>query len=321
MNFERHGVRAPIARFSGTQAYRLEGDEVILEAEPEAIDHTAAGRDWALQLWASAGEAEVKVAEVPVGPLAARAPFRGSGLATPPAGAGDYTITMALACGSGGCFDQIHDVVVFPRPVSFLQPRLGGAVGYRFEDDRVVLHVESIDNPRAADSLSGTLSVELWALAAPYGGGAFEGVPVAAAGLGALAGQASWRSVEAMPTAATLPPGEWHLVMMLREWTPMGFMTRDFVNFTRPFSVAPVPAADASTPCGSPVPPAQAVGGDRRVSINAADVDEIAALKGIGEKVARAIVAARPYASLDQITRAKGVGEKTLERLRDRLTL
>jgi competence ComEA-like helix-hairpin-helix protein len=60
---------------------------------------------------------------------------------------------------------------------------------------------------------------------------------------------------------------------------------------------------------------------DRAVSLNTASRKEIAAVKGISNKVAENIVAARPFASLDELLKVKGVGAKLLEKVRQFIRL
>ena len=48
-----------------------------------------------------------------------------------------------------------------------------------------------------------------------------------------------------------LRAGQWNIVLMLREWTPSGFVTRDFANFDAPYvQTAPRPAAGGPTAGG-----------------------------------------------------------------------
>ena len=346
-------IRQSAARFAGTQGYRLEGDKAHLNADVRLDDVARADADWALQLWACEGGKGdglegIKVAELPVGslPAAAAASVEGWAVALPPAGQESRTMVLALASGQAGLFDCIHDLAVFPAPERFCQPSLRGAVGYRFEAAEVELSVDAVTNPRDAVNLSGSLSLELWALPRAYQGGAFEGFCIAGGELGCLAGQASRENLRLNLPAAPLPPGTWQMVLMLREWTPAGFVTRDYANFSGPVGVAePSPAAKTTeeavsaavepsvppTPQQAPKTPARraepamqkaAVAAEPvRVSINRATAAELAAVKGLGRSVAAAIVAARPYASLEEVVRAKGMGPKLLEKLREGLTL
>jgi competence ComEA-like helix-hairpin-helix protein len=56
------------------------------------------------------------------------------------------------------------------------------------------------------------------------------------------------------------------------------------------------------------------------VDLNAAGVDELALLPGVGPSIAARIVSDRtergPFASVDEIRRVKGIGAATLERVR-----
>jgi competence ComEA-like helix-hairpin-helix protein len=64
----------------------------------------------------------------------------------------------------------------------------------------------------------------------------------------------------------------------------------------------------------------RAVASMRRVDVNAAGVDEIALLPGIGRAIAGRIVRDRtergPFASVDELRRVKGIGASTVERVR-----
>lgn len=275
-----------------------------------------------------------------------------------------------------------HTAAVVQSVASFPSLALSGANGYEIQGDRVVLTVSEIANNRSFDNLSGTLSVELWALDAPYAGGDFSGMALAGTEIGRLAGQ------HFLPEGRyDLPlqaPGEgrWFLTLMLREWEGSGFVTRDHVNFAQPYVVektasgmgdgtttgmaadaaaavqgqsanvisvnfggkdtaaviavteeapaetlagqaaqpAPVPApAEATTPpvaSATRQPGAQANAEDTRVNLNAATTGELAAIKGLSKKLAEAIVAARPIASVEALLEVKGMGPKLLDRLR-----
>lgn len=60
------------------------------------------------------------------------------------------------------------------------------------------------------------------------------------------------------------------------------------------------------------------------INVNSADVELLAALPGIGETRATAIVEDReangPYASTEELTRVSGIGEATAEGLADQVT-
>ena len=86
-----------------------------------------------------------------------------------------------------------------------------------------------------------------------------------------------------------------------------------------------LPLATASA--DSAKKPAKAEQVQGKVNINTADAEAIAnALKGIGMKKAKAIVAHRKqlggkFKSLDQLLEVKGIGEKTLAKLKPQITL
>ena len=341
------------------QAYTFEGDLVRLEAELlVANPESAADSDWALQLWACDagfdGGAPVgtKVAELPFAPLADNGSYVSAATAArPPAGQGEHVMVLALASGSDGRFDTIRDFTTFPRLETFVQPRFVGTTGFTFGDDSVSLVADGIENPRASDNLSGTLSLELWALETPYTRGEPVGVQLTAASLGLLGGGNSLVDLAFDLPLAYRPAGTWHIALLLREWTQSGFVTRDFSNFALPVSWAPAsapakaevveaapaevapakatsakktakPAAAKAEPKAEAAPaakPAKAV--STGVSINSATAAELAAVKGLPKAVAAAIVAGRPFAQVDDLLRVKGMGAKLLDKLRTELSL
>jgi len=337
-----HRAASQLARLGGSHGYRFDGDTVYLHAMFTVLDATAHQRGWALQLWACpttpSGSDDLSghlVAEVPLPPIAEIADevenFEVSALACPPPGSAEQVMVLVLASGRRGQFDELHDLAVYPRREQFVQPTMRGSVGFRVEGDRVHIGVEHIENSRSATNFSGTLSLELWALSMPYSGAAFQGVWVAGVTLGVLSGQCDWAS-QAFELPFTRPPaGTWHFVLMLREWTAAGFVTRDFSSFGNPVTYAQTelaaPAARArETPKTAPTIPTstekgRAASPSERVSVNTATVAGLASVKGLPTKVAQGIVAERPFKSLDDLLRVKGVGAKLLAKLRSRLKL
>ncbi|WP_374267159.1 ComEA family DNA-binding protein [Zoogloea sp.] len=309
-------------RLGPDHGYAFDGDRVRLDAElvPSGTDD-ATGNAWALQLWACDAPFDGrpvrgnKIAEVPVCADDTRISVVAD--AFPPAGHGNHAMVLVLATGDDG---QVCDYANFTHLESFAQPRLQGCTGFAFGDAAVSLRIEGIDNPRAADNLSGTLAAELWALPAPFGtDGTAGGVFLAGANLGRLAGQHAWHDLRVTLPVGTPPAGDWHLALLLREWTAAGYVTRDFSDFSTPVSWADTPAAaPAEAPKATSKGTAKAATG---VSINTASATELAAVKGLSKTVAAAIVAARPFAHLDELLKVKGIGAKLLGRLKSRLTL
>jgi len=249
-----HTAVAALARLSPPHGYRFEGDSIHLQAKFTVLDDAAYRLQWALQLWAcSACPASPRdltgqiVAEVALPPMREIADeiehLDMSAVSRPPAGHAEYCMALVLAAGRPGNFDEIHDVATYPRAQSFLQPRMRGNVGYRIDGSRVRLWAEHIENPRDNANCSGTLALELWALAGPYSGGSFEGVPLAGVAIGSISGQTESAATSFELPFSPPPPGNWHFVLMLREWTAAGYLTRDFTNFINPVIYAPIPAA------------------------------------------------------------------------------
>ncbi len=79
---------------------------------------------------------------------------------------------------------------------------------------------------------------------------------------------------------------------------------------------APEAPLEKEVPVVKRAPPVRA-----RIDINTASPSEIQTLPGIGPVKARAIIDARPYASIDELTKARGIGPKTLENLRPLITV
>jgi DNA uptake protein ComE-like DNA-binding protein len=337
--------------------YRFDGDFVQLNAEVSFSDDDLTGdKRWALQLWASqqgfaGGLNGVKVAEMAIAPLAGGLLVDGRCSALPPAGAGEQQLALALVAFTADGQAQVHDLAAYPARENFYLPGLIGQVVCTLADGQAELAIEAIANPRASDNLSGTLSLEVWALDVPYAGGSWAGSPVASLVLGVLAGGSAWTDCRftvpaAMPTAGAA------LTVMLREWTSAGYVTRDYRNFAaapatpevapvveaqpavtpkaavvaKPVKASKVPAVTEKK--AAPVPVKKLVkkvaaskGAVKLVSVNKASEAELAAVKGLPPSVARAIVAARPFATLEEVCKAKGMGPKMLAKLRDQFVL
>ena len=306
-----------------------------------------------------AGHIVAEVALPPMGELADEVEhFDVSASAWPPAGAGEYTMVLVLASSRPGQANEIHDLAAYPSKQQFVQPRMSGAVGYRIDGPRVQIQVERVENPRAATNRSGTLSLELWALSEPFSGRSFQGHHLAGVEIGSINGQ-SELALQPIDLAFTAPPtGSWQIVLMLREWASGGFVTRDFTNFPTRFVSAPLeekaPLAVVKEPAVSVAEKAapkvvekvltpravkmtakgiaKAVGrgvrtkvradaSEKRVSVNSATAQELAAVKGLSEKLAERIVKNRPFASLEDLHQVKGLRTKLLAKVSDRLKL
>jgi competence protein ComEA len=84
----------------------------------------------------------------------------------------------------------------------------------------------------------------------------------------------------------------------------------------KPPAPAPAPRASAGTRKIQP--------GDPPINVNAASVEELQRLPGVGPTIALRIVAARdvaPFKSVDELRRVKGIGVKTLDGMRPYLVV
>lgn len=340
--------------------YRFDGDFVHLNADVNfSDDDLESGAAWSLQLWASDSGfsgtelSGVKIAELAIAPMLGGIVAAARCNAIPPAGAADQVLALALVADAANGRMQVRDLAVYEARQNFFQPRLVGNVSCKLADGTAELSIEAIANPRDEDNLSGTLALEVWALDVPYAGGDWAGSPVASVVVGTLGGGNQWTDCQ-FNVPAAMPAEGAALTVMLREWTAAGYVTRDYRNV----AAAPVKAETAikakpvakAKPAAKPkaavaAKPAEVVkapvaevkkaevaekpakkeaitkAAAKPVSINKASEDELAAIKGLPREVARAIIAARPYASLDDVCKAKGMGLKKLAKLRDLLAL
>ncbi|WP_205421450.1 helix-hairpin-helix domain-containing protein [Dechloromonas sp. HYN0024] len=339
--------------------YRFDGDFVYLNADVNFSEaDLAAGAAWSLQLLASESgfsgnePVGIRVAELAIEPMFGGITVNACCAAIPPAGAADQVLAMALLSTTADGLVALRDLGVYEARQNFCQPCLLGDVRCTLADGAARLTIEAIANPRGEDNLSGTLALEVWALDTPYAGGAWVGSPVASVVVGILGGGNQWTDCQ-YDVPAALPADGAALTVMLREWTPAGYVTRDYRNIAalpakakptakakaagkpkvaaKPKAAAKPVAAKAPKPEAKPVAAKSAAKAASKpdsikvaakpVSINKASEDDLAALKGLSREVARAIVAARPYAAIEDVCKAKGMGAKTLEKLRPLLAL
>jgi hypothetical protein len=238
-----HTVEYPYIKFNGNSGYSRHGDSVSLFAD--RIDNLnnadITSGNLALQLWAcqtpyTGGDLTGwKLAEFPLGILQANyflGPVRSEVPANLPE-SGEYAIVLVISEWDGTGFNLIHDFHNYPCRDLFLHPHFDGLVRYRCVDEsRIVVDVEHIHNARAPNNMSGTLSLELWALPEPYVRGDFAGHALAAVTLGSLSGGASWRDCSYDLDIIPPPAGSYTLVLMLREWVGKGYVTRDHSSFS-----------------------------------------------------------------------------------------
>lgn len=340
-----------LASIGETHGYCFDGDSVQINAELSFSDAAlSAASQWALQLWSSVSGfpdqdlAGVKVAEFAVYPAAGYQSLAATVAAMPPAGTDDQNMALALVCWGDDGLPTVVDLAVYPVAESFVQPKLSGNVTCALADGMATLAIDAIENPRAEDNLSGTLALEVWALDAPYAGGSWQGIPVASMILGVLGGGQQLTDCNFVVPAAA-PEGPGVLTLMLREWGPAGYVTRDYCNLSleapakskaKPKAAAkktadkeeapkakakakaePKPVAKESKAAAKVAKAPVAKG----VAVNTANETALLAVKGLSATLVKAIIAGRPYASLDDLGKVKGIGPKLLAKLRDELVL
>lgn len=289
------GFTESVARIGFNHGYRFDGDRVFLNASFEAAAESAHQHQWELQLRAcrsqpqsaegvARGHCIAAGALPPISELAdAHETFGFWADARPPAGTGEWVMVLALAERSSGG-STVRHFVVFPNLERFQLPRMNGVAGFRVSEDgsAVTIWANTVENPRGFPNVSGTLSLELWALDSAYDEGDFEGVPLAGAVLGALWGGQAWHNVEYTLPFGAPPAGTWNLVMMLREWTGAGYTTRDFASFAIPYVVnaqESTPPVENRVEAPAVVEEAAPIENENRVEVEAAPTEQPAILE------------------------------------------
>ena len=285
-------------------ALHFDGDQVELDTRLrcQRLPSGAAGQRLALQLLA---DDALLLAELPLGPLqpdaAGLARVHATLRVAVPAGQCRRKLSLRLAALAPDGGSRPLDRWSFALPRSFVQPGLEGAVRLRLAKAIPTLEIDAIHNPRPAGDGSGTLALEFWSLARAYQGGDFQGEPLGSITLGSLAGQQRWRALSQSWSLPVLREdseqrASGHLTLMLREWTPAGYVTRDWRELDWPSHPAPA-----------------------LLSLNRCSTASLRSVPGVSDRLARTIVAARPFASVDELSRVRGMNARLLARLRDRI--
>jgi hypothetical protein len=217
---------------------------------------------------------------------------------------------------------------------------------YSIENGRVTISIRRIASHRDSRDVSGTLSVELWALEGPYSGGDFGGIPLAATSIGEMLGQHFLTDCRYELVFQQPPDGTWHLTLMLREWTAAGYITRDYVSFSPPYVTgtgsvmssegdkqigvesasdkkappAPAEMGDSVHPADSaPTETSPSSGKDQEPeqgsSLSSESPEEISAVKEDSENVAEDIVAERSGDAIDAPLQVKEEGVSFFKRI------
>ena len=327
-------------QIAGAHGYRLDADQITLWAEVSGSPAAVQLALWAQPVEPADATPRILVAQVratfPGATDGAAARVEGVAAAAVPSGVTDWWMVMTLSAVEADGQVTVHDERCFAWTQSFLQPTLvlDQPLVARPVDAGLALDAVAVSNPRAADNLSGSLCLELWALAEPYIGGAFAGECLGRVEVGQLGGQGAREGlvgVWSVPADAAAS-----LVLMLREWTRDGLLTRDHRPVARAAVVPVVPAvsevaapaaapATAPAPAAAPVPVAVAATAKPKarnahlLNVNLATEAQLVAIDGLNRSLAKAVVAARPFASIDDLLDITGVGEKRLARMRRHL--
>lgn len=316
----------------GAHGYRLGGDQITLWAEVSGGPAEVRLALWAQPVEAAGDTQRILVAQIrstlPAAEGGAAVWVEGVAGAAVPSGQADWQMVLTLSAVEADGQAVVQDTRVFALTQSFLQPTLvvDQPLVARPTATGLQLGAVAVANPRPADNLSGSLALELWALGQPYTGGAFAGQCLGRVEIGQLGGQ---RGCDGLGDTWAAPEESGAvLVLMLREWTPDGLLTRDHrvVNLEVAAPAAPVlpvvPETPAAPVASAPAPVAVAKPKARishLLNVNLATEAQLVVIDGLNRPLAKAVIAARPFASMDDLLDIAGVGEKRLARMRRHL--
>ena len=115
---------------------------------------------------------------------------------------------------------------------------MSGTIDFKPSRNSVTLSAETIRNYRSQESTSGDLTIELWATQVPYHGQAqlsespLNGIRLAQAPLGTLAGNSSRSPINESVTFTEPKAGYYNVVLVLAEWNGSDYRILDWFNFT-----------------------------------------------------------------------------------------
>lgn len=216
---------------------------------------------------------------------------------------------------------------------------LGNNYGYTINENKIHINVDKINNNRDKDNISGSLSIELWALPEFYDGSHFSNAHcMTSVDIGEIYGQHFLENCQYDLTLDNPPAGVWNLCLMLREFNGIGYETKDYRNFNVPYFVDLKSniVSDNVVSCNikeeskcineletyninnkkivKKTTP-KVTKSIEKISLNSASESDIVKIKGVSKNLASLIVANRPYKSTDELLKVKGVGKKLLENI------
>jgi DNA uptake protein ComE-like DNA-binding protein len=230
---------------------------------------------------------------------------------------------------------------------------LVGTSSYSIDGDRVLIEIGEISNSKENGLLSGTLSVELWAMSKAYDGEEFTGFALASTTIGELSSQHYLSNCRYDLNYQQPPEGEWLYALMLREWNGNEYITSDYVNFEMPVRQGSVANEVQSKVKNSNVfhlaftsaneahaddekqalhtpgfeeklliqkpkkAPKKAKATKKEVDlltlVNKSSVDEFLSINGIFKRLAEDMKVGQPYKETNDLLKIKGIGKKKFE--------
>lgn len=195
---------------------------------------------------------------------------------------------------------------------------LGINCGYIINQNEIQINIDQINNNRNADNISGSLSVELWALPEIYNGeNILNSHCICSTTIGEIYGEHFLQNCQYNLNFDNPPAGSWNLCLMLKEYNGEYYETVDYCNFNVPYIVDEKANIDLITE--TKIDDKEEVNVDitceTKINLNSANKEQFSQIKGITGKLRTLIMANRPYKSVDDLIKLKGIGKKTLEKI------
>lgn len=226
-----------------------------------------------LELWAlnapysGGGGSGIKMGQGQLNPLPAGSYYSGvvrTSAYSPPTQSGTYYVSLFLTEYSSsntsndgyGIVDWgnfSNTLVIGGSPVGGAGLTIPGAWTWQISSGIARITTERIVNGRASGT-SGSLRLELWALASSYAGGAFQGYKIAEQSYNPLPAGTQYTNIDFSRNANLPPTGSWYVVLMLTEYSSSntfnnGYGTVDYRNSSSLLTI------------GTPPPPPPPTGG------------------------------------------------------------
>jgi hypothetical protein len=125
-------------------------------------------------------------------------------------------------------------VLALPGLATAANITMSGSWSYNVSGSTVVLTADRIQN-NSTSGISGTVKLELWALASPFSGGNFSGYRLATYTLGTLNGGAGISNISSGSIPFSNPPnGQWYFVLFITETTASTYFFDTYSNAASP---------------------------------------------------------------------------------------